>query len=429
MADAARPALAACVGVLVLAAGVGALAAWTPAGGADAPGDRAADEPYHRAHAVGVTGGNVTVGVVDVTGFDADHPALDGRVAAARSFGPAASATDGRRSAHGTAAAAVVARVAPDADLYLASFESPAGYRDAVEWLVAEDVDVIVAPVSFFGKPGDGSAPVARVATRAVRRGVVFVAPTGNLARGHWTGRYGRVEDGTLRFGRSERNYLHGDADTLSVWLSWDRAHRGEDYEVRVYRADAGGPRLVARSRPYAGDDLPNERVTADVDPDGTYYVTVHGPPNATGARLRLESPTHDLQHRRADGSVVAPATAPGVVAVGAYDSGGERVAPYSGRGPTSDGRLGVDVVAPARPEVAGADGFAGSSAAAPYAAGVATLVLDADPGLSPREVEHRLERTAADAGSPGVDVAAGYGRVRAWHAVRDARNVTQSGL
>jgi subtilisin family serine protease len=323
----------------------------------------------------------------------------------------------------------VVARVAPDADLYLASFESPADYRDAVAWLVAEDVDVVVAPVSFFGKPGDGSAPVARVATKAVRHGVVFVAPAGNLARGHWTGRYDRVENGTLQFGRGERNYLHGDGDQLSVWLSWDPANRGEDYEVRVYRADGGGPRLVARSRPYRGDDLPNERVAADVDPDGTYYVTVHGPPNATDARLRLESPTHDLQHRRAGGSVTAPATAPGVVSVGAYDLDGERVEPYSGRGPTRDGRLGVDLVAPDHPRVAGADEFTGSSAAAPYAAGVAALVLDADPGLSPREVEHRLERTAADAGSPGVDVAAGHGRVRPWHAARAASNVTQSGL
>ncbi len=414
----------AATGVLLLALSVGLLAASLGGGagtGADAPSN--ASEPLQQVHAAGVTGGNVTVGVVDATGFDAAHPALDGRVASARAFGPDATVANGGRNDHGTASAAVVARTAPDADLYLAAFDSPDGYERAVEWLVAADVDVIVAPVSFLGQPGDGSARVSRVATRAVEAGVVFVAPTGNVARGHWTGEYDRVRDGRLRFGSSARNFLHGDGREVSLWLSWDRAHRHQEYSLALYRTDGEATRLVAESSPYADDDVPNQRLRAAVG-DGSYFFVVRGPPNATGARLRASSPSHDFQYGSAAGSVVAPATARGALAVGAYDPGGG-VEPFSSRGPTRDGRLGVDVVAPDRHDVRGVSGFVGSSAAAPYVGGVAALVLDADPGLSPREVESRIEGSAADAARPGVDFAAGYGLVRPSRAVRDARNAT----
>jgi len=46
----------------------------------------------------------------------------------------------------------------------------------------------------------------------------------------------------------------------------------------------------------------------------------VRGPANATGTSLRLSSPTHALQYRTEEGSIVAPATAESVLAVGASD-------------------------------------------------------------------------------------------------------------
>ncbi|NEU58482.1 S8 family serine peptidase [Halorussus sp. MSC15.2] len=374
-------------------------------------------------HDAGVTGENVTVGVVDVTGFDTDATALDGRVVDARAFGSDGTVRNDGRNAHGTAAAETVARVAPDADLYLTTFDSPDGFRRAVEWLVAEEVDVVVAPVSFYGMPGDGTSPVADVAERATDEGVVFVSPTGNLARSHWTGRYRGVENGTLTFGDNARNYVRGDGRDVAVWLSWDDAHREQDYTAELHWTDGSRSRLVARSSPYPGDGVPNERIVARVR-SGTYYVTVRGPANATGARLELSSPTHDFQHVRSAGSLVAPASAPSVVTVGAYDATARRVEPFSSRGPTPDGRDGVDLVAPSHPDATDTEGFVGSSAAATYAGGVAALVVDERPDLAPRAVERRLETTAVDAGRPGADPVTGYGRLRPVRAV-GARNAT----
>lgn len=412
------------LGVLVLAGSLGLLGLSLSAdAGQSADGGQSADRTevgdvgprVATLHEEGVTGENVSVGVVDVTGFDTEAGALDGRVTDARAFGEASVYDDG--ASHGTATVETVARIAPDADLSLATVDSPTSYRRAVEWLVAKKVDIVVAPVSFYGMPGDGTSPVADVAKRATERGVVFVSPSGNLARSHWTGRYRNVDNGTVTFRGSTRNYIRGDGRDVTVWLSWDRDHRGQDYTAKLYWTDGERSRLVARSSPYPGDGVPNERIVARVQ-SGTYYVTVEGPANATGARLELSSPTHDFQHVRVAGSLVAPASARSVLTVGAYDTGSGRVEPFSSRGPTFDGRNGVDLVAPSRPAVADAEGFAGSSAATAYVGGIAALVVDERPRLSPRAVERRLETTALDVGQPGIDPATGHGRLRPVRAV-----------
>jgi len=302
--------------------------------------------------------------------------------------------------------------VAPGAELYLTTATTPAAFRRAVRWLLDRDVDVVVAPVSFYGQPDDGRSAVAAAAARAADRGVVFVAPTGNLARRHWEGR----DDGPgrrLSFGDDTRNGLEGDAGRLVVWLSWDRRHRDADFTALLYREDPGGAHLVARSEPYSDDVVPNERITATLEPDGRYFVVVRGPDRATGARVELESPTHRLDHHRARGSIAAPATARDVLVVGASDRGGDRPVAYSSRGPTRDGRPAVDVVAPAAP-LAGVDGeaYRGTSLSASYVAGVAALLLSGDAGLAPGRVEQALELTASDVGPPGYDLASGFGRV-----------------
>jgi hypothetical protein len=429
------------LGVVALAlccvlAAIGALALAVPGDAPDAgqrdptaldAGQRdPADPALQRLHDVGVTGENVTVGVVGVTGFDTDHPAIGGRIAERRAFGDGATVDNGGRDRHGTATAAVVARTAPDSDLHLATFDDTTGFRRAVTWLVTADVDVIVAPVSFYGRPGDGTSTVARLGAWARRQGVVFVAPTGNLARGHWTGHYDDPDGDRLRFGDTTRNYLAGRGSEMRIWLAWDRAHAEEAYVAELYRTDDGEASLVARSEPFPGDGVPNARTNARLQ-GGTYYVVVRGPDNATGARVRLSSPTHRFQRARPEGSVVAPATGRGVIGVGAYDPAADRVEPFSSTGPTADGRLGVDVVAPARHEIGGYDEpLVGSSAATPYVGGLAALVLDADPDRSPREVELRLERTARDVGPNGTDTVAGNGLVMPGRAVDSPANATE---
>ena len=349
-------------------------------------------------HAAGITGESVDVGVVAVTGHND----------------------------HGTAAASLVARTAPDADFHLATFDTPTEYRRAVGWFLERDVDVIVAPVSFYGTPGDGTAPVARAAARASAADTTFVAPVGNLARGHWDGRYDDVRDGKLAFEDGTRNYIRSEAGReLTLWLSWDRAHADENYSASLYWTNGSRTQLIARSRSYEGDETPNQRLSVQLE-GGNYFVVVRGPDEATGARLELVSPTHRFQYTDPSGSIAAPATGDDVLAVGAYDLRRDRPEPFSARGPTADGRVGVDVVAPDRLEAATRpDGFVGSSAAAPYVGGLAALVYDVAPDRSPAAVERVVEASAHDVGPEGVDTHTGHGLVRPAATIANVSNLS----
>jgi serine protease AprX len=136
--------------------------------------------------------------------------------------------------------------------------------------------------------------------------------------------------------------------------------------------------------------------------------------------------------------SIGTPASASGALTVGAMadtGEGGFYLAPFSSRGPTLDGRVKPDVVAPgvgitsAKPP-ATYEARNGTSMAAPFVAGVAALMLDANPSLSPGQLKSTIMSTASDwarggdnaaPGTIGPDVDYGAGRVDAYAAIRAA--------
>jgi len=117
---------------------------------------------------------------------------------------------------------------------------------------------------------------------------------------------------------------------------------------------------------------------------------------------------------------IIVPADGDSVLAVGASTIEGERAA-FSSFGPSADGRIKPDVMAPgvqvwsANP--GGSFSFkSGSSFSTPLVAGVCALLLEDDPSLTPYDLILRLRSTATQANDP--DNAMGYGIVRAGEAV-----------
>lgn len=123
-------------------------------------------------------------------------------------------------------------------------------------------------------------------------------------------------------------------------------------------------------------------------------------------------------------GGLSSPASYPEAIAVGAVD-GGDQVASFSSRGPSPiDGAVKPDVVAPGVLIPTAVPGGAyfpdtGTSFAAPQVAGIAALLLQANPGLTPTAVADVLRSTAAAVPpSPLPNNDAGWGRVNALAAV-----------
>jgi serine protease AprX len=151
------------------------------------------------------------------------------------------------------------------------------------------------------------------------------------------------------------------------------------------------------------------------------------------------------------DGTVTKPGDDPLIISTGASDDRGttsrddDTIPAFGSRGPTQDGLTKPDIVAPGTRVVSlrapgssadvsapqariGTDHFRGSgtSCAAPIVAGVAAIMLDADPGLDPDQVKYGLRKTAT--AIDGFPTASGKGTVRAMKALGAAREGRANG-
>ncbi|MBB6647061.1 S8 family serine peptidase [Halobellus sp. MBLA0160] len=376
-------------------------------------------------HQRGITGANATVGIVVVTRINADHPELRPRIVERRSFrrDPAGQP----RGRHGTAAALTVAAIAPDAELLVATVDTPTDARRAIEWLTARGTDVLLVPATVLGAPGDGTGTVASAVERAADRGTVVVAPTGNLARNHWQGRLTPTRRGLHSFGGDVRMRLLPPVGAgtqaggrVQARLRWNGSAYPRDLTLELYRSGASGVTRIATSERTRTGSVRVERLDARVRP-GDLFVAVRLP-NRTVRRfeplpVRIEVTTrrHRLLNATPAGSVASPATAPSALSVGAAAPDDAGLAPYSSRGPTPDGRRGVDVVAPPTVWAGPRDG---TSAAAAYAAGAAALIISEADTSSPERVITLLCDTAVDVPPAGADAESGYGRLNATGAV-----------
>jgi serine protease AprX len=132
--------------------------------------------------------------------------------------------------------------------------------------------------------------------------------------------------------------------------------------------------------------------------------------------------------------TVGSPAAARGVIAVGAVadpDAGGVYVPSFSSRGPTADGRVKPDIVAPgvniSAAKANSTNGyvtFSGTSMATPFVAGVVALMLEETPTRTPADVYSGITQTARDFGPPGLDSDYGYGLLDAYAALRPSPGI-----
>lgn len=327
--------------------------------------------------------GAVRVGVIG-SAFT-DSATLDGRVAERyRTTAPRFGLVAGD---HDTAVASVVAERARDSSLYLASVgyePTPDEYARAVEWLVAQDVDVIVDAGSYFPRTADGRERIADAAERAATSGTVFVTSGGNTAQRHWRGTV--ADGGWVAFdddGTQGNRLGNGTiAGSVTLRLYWEDA---ADYDLYLYRDTPGEDTLVAKSTRESGHA---EAIDATL-PRGNYYVAVYARDPGTGP-VDLYAARNRLAFAGANGSAIAPTAAPGVISVGAVGSNG-RLAAYS--------PADTDVRADGAVRLEDGTLLRGTSAAAPRVASV-VVAMTAEAGsgtLTPAEVEQLLRTTAED--------------------------------
>lgn len=348
-------------------------------------------ESLHRA---GVDGEGITVGVIG-NQFDAGERSLGESVADHQRFantGPIQSSagTMLAPNTHDTAVAEIVARTAPQSELYLADVgreATPERYAEAVDWLLEKDVDVVVDAASYFPANADGMRQLNDVASNATEQGVVFVTSAGNYANHHWAGT--ASGDGWVEFAPGKPYNVLGEgklAGHTALRLYWEG---DADFDLYLYRATNGEDTLVAKSAANQSGAGPHSEAIDTTLPSGNYYVAVRGTGATNGTTLELFAAEHEFAETSEKGGMVAPATAENVIAVGAVDSVSGEPQPYSSSGPK------LDISAPDGARTTAAGELEGSSAAAPLVAGTVALMLSENESLTPAKAQQVLQQTA----------------------------------
>lgn len=370
----------------------------------------------------GITGKDVKVGVLDL-GF-AGYEALLGtelptEVTVSTFGNPAQFASQ----VHGTACAEIIHEMAPEAKLYLAYFDgTEVAMGLAVEWLLSQEVDIISNSTSISGlTPMDGTGFSADVVNRVYDAGTFWVNAAGNRADEHYRGGFKDTNGDTLHEFAPDVSSLpfNMKAGTASyLILSWnDWTSLNQDYDLILY--DKNGNYLAKAEDFQTGQ--PGQRAAEIISyrftKTDTYLLAVQNREGRARGDATLDIFVYNGQlpadFQVAEASLGTPADARGAFTVGAVHWSNDVLEPYSSQGPTTDGRIKPDLVAPSAIKSASYKPFFdGTSAATPHVAGAAALVLQAFPNSTPVELVNLFQNRAVKLGAPPLNNQFGAGRL-----------------
>lgn len=375
-------------------------------------------------HAAGGNGAGVKVAVIDL-GFQgyqglvtAGELPANVTVASFRTDGD----ITGGGEKHGSACAEVVYDVAPGAQLYLVNFTTDVELANAIDYVIAQDIDVVSASWSFFGNfRGDGQGPIDDMVQGAHDSGVFWASVAGNAAQDHWGGVFSDTNsDSWHEFAAGDDgNDITATAGTrINVYLSWDKwPVTDQDYDMYLVYEGNPGTAVAASDGYQGGTQAPAEQIhyTVPAGKGGRYWVSIRNYSATGDANFKLYTYPLHLQYQTPAGSLGGqPTDSPYVMTVGAVQVNTFSLESFSSRGPTVDGRTKPDIAGPDRITTTsfGGTGFWGTSAAAPHVAGAGALVVQAHPAYNPDQIQSFLETRATDLGVPGKDNLFGSGKL-----------------
>ena len=436
------------------------------AGSALTEGDEALNASLARTR-FNVDGSGIRVAVISdgIKGLEQAQRAGEApKLVDARAFG----AGDLNRGQEGTVMIEIVHDLAPGAEVSFAAVTTDLDHIAAVNHY-ARYVDIIVDDVSY-AFPADQRSDVSVNTTRALEHPNwplrLYVTAAGNWAESHWAGPWragvsaadlGLPQPGTVHAfsaaGGPEPLLGAGNGirvepgDHIRLALFWDDQWGGSTNDYDLYLMSGVGI-ILASSETRQGigilNHYPREHLEYVHEGEAIYVYVVIQNHNDDAASVNFDLFAFHLggvqlrlHHRTAEGSILAQSDADGALTVGAVNVGEQTVAPYSSRGPTVNGELKPEISAVDRVTVSDttrfAPRFSGSSAAAPHVAGVAALLLEAQPALLSLDggdatLERRLIReilidTAVDVPPRGRDMASGAGLIDADAALDLARD------
>ncbi len=402
-------------------------------------------------HSSGLTGKGVKAGVVDL-GFEGYSNLQGTELPYYLTTKIMGSSRDFLSDYHGTACAEIVHDIAPEAQMYLVNAgDWDVDFHNAVGWLASQGVHVVSSSIginysiiaeliyqiaygssfsSYYASLQLEELDTIREQWKqtiddAVSRGVTWVQAAGNDGEKRWKSIFTDTDgDGFLNFSETENgneivmpDYFYYGIPVYVV-LAWGEGDTTDDYDL--YIMDQNGKNITNSTLIQAQVPFFPMEVCLFYPRFGTrYYAHVKkydAPDQVVSLNIGADS-FASFKYYLPVGTVkmAPPADNPNVITVGAVPWNSPcAIESYSSQGPNADDVIKPDVVAPdaVSTRTYETEGFPGTSAAAPHAAGVCALVKQAHPDYTPAQMKAYLEKNALDLGEPGKDNVFGSGLV-----------------
>jgi hypothetical protein len=364
----------------------------------------------------------------------------------------------------GRAMLQIINDIAPGAQLFFATCgTSDMQFANSIRALAAVGCDIIVDDIVFFNEPFFQDGRVAQAITQVTGQGVAYFSAAGNQAnQAYETTAATFVNDATLLGGGRYLDFDPGAGtdirqsiildpnETIQLVLQWDspffnRSASNNDLDIYLIQ----GNTIVASSSFDDIGQLEHFEVLTFTNNGAmaqTYDIVIQNFAGPDPGRVKYIDFGDGGPRQFFPGAptLVAHATAPGGAGVGAvpffdqdtpedftsqgpytvlFSPTGQRLTtPQVRQGPLFAAVDGGDTTFFGQSNIpdltAGFPNFFGTSAAAPAAAAIAALVLQANPSFTPAQIYTRLQSTAEDLGPVNFDTLTGAGLINAYRAV-----------
>jgi subtilisin family serine protease len=259
----------------------------------------------------------------------------------------------------------------------------------------------------------------------ARQSGILWVNSSGNSAERHWTGTFVDTNgNGFMNFApNNEGNgFILENKEDVCVFLKWDEWPAGTD-DFDLFLLNQSGMPVAASQTRQTGTQPPIEQLCyQNTGARAAFFAAIGAFKIAATPRMDIFVRNVDppLQYSTPQSSVGDPGASPFAFTAGAICWQNNALEPYSGQGPTIDGRT--------KPDIAGQDsnsgatygpfkgcgisGFTGTSASTPAVAGAAALVKEQNPTFTADQIQSFLQTNAQDLGTAGPDNQFGFGKL-----------------